>query len=191
MLIFVCWVPSGNQRWQPLQTEVYAWEKSSINRGCSIDTFENRRLNSLLIPIIFPKLSMINIDWPVSASVYCFNELNRLVITRKSTPETIDFPIKCRAFRFQFSLKPIHWMSSSPHWNHHFPMVFLWFFPHVLQRKKSTISPAARRASVGVSEAYQACVDSGLVGTCCPTEGPEAGSSRTVRYGSYPLVMSK
>ena len=31
-----------------------------------------------------------------------------LVLLGKSSPETIDFPIKYGAFRFQWSLKPIH-----------------------------------------------------------------------------------
>ena len=83
----------------------------------------------------YPWLTLI--DQYQHLSIASMSSIRRLVLTGKSTPATIDFPMKCRAFRFQFSLKPIHWMSSSPHWNHHFPMVFLWFFPHVLQRKKA------------------------------------------------------
>ena len=67
----------------------------------------------------FPRLMT-----PEGTERYCWDHRNRgglkkkpwimlvyvdgLVLLGKSSPETIDFPIKYGAFRFQWSLKPIH-----------------------------------------------------------------------------------
>ena len=134
----------------------------------------------------YPWLTLI--DQYQHLSIASMSSIRRLVLTGKSTRATIDFPMKCRAFRFQFSLKPIHWMSSSPHWNHHFPMVFLWFFPHVLQRKKSTISPQPRAAQAlefrrPIRPAWTAASWARAALPKARKRDPPEHS-----YGSYPLV---